>query len=91
MGDHYLSRECDACTNAHMMITSVGSSGIPPPLMISSSTIAFSKYPNISPLISRITINPVSSGLNGTVVNCFEGSLSTESVATISIYIMGGE
>ena len=80
-------------THVQTPITSVGSSGIPPSLMISSSTITFSRLsgPNISPLISRITINPVSNGLNGTVVNCFEGSSSTESVATTSIYIIGGE
>ena len=45
------------------------------------------------PLVSRmITPGPVLSGsLNGTVVSCFEGTSSTESVATMTVYIIGGE
>ena len=41
--------------------------------------------------MSRMTITPVSRSLNGTIVSCFEGSSSTESVATTTIYIIGGE
>ena len=75
------------------LVTSVGMSGTPPSLTLSTSMITFSRLsgPNSLPLISRIVVSPVSSGLNGTVVNCFEGISSTESVATTSIYIIGGE
>ena len=41
--------------------------------------------------MSRMTITPISRSLNGTIVSCFEGSSSTESVATTTIYIIGGE
>ena len=77
-------------THVQTPITSVGNSGIPPPLMISSSTITFSRLsgPNSSPLISRAVVNPVSSGLTGTVVNCFEGSSSTDTVATTTIQVI---
>ena len=79
-------------THTTAPITSIGISGIPPPLTISTSTITFSRLsqsgPNILPLISRAVVSPVSSGLNGTVVNCFEGSSSTDSVATTTIRII---
>ena len=75
-------------------ITFLGASGIPTsPLTISTSTITFSRLSGQGslPLVSRIVVSPVSSGLNGTVVNCFEGSTSTDSVAATTIYIIGGE
>ena len=61
----------------------VAASGIPPPLTFSSSMVTFSRLSTQGslPLISRVVISPVSSELNGTVVNCFEGSISTDSVA----------
>jgi hypothetical protein len=40
------------------------------------------------PLISRMTISPVTSSLDGAVVNCFEGTTATESVATTTIRII---
>ena len=43
------------------------------------------------PLVSRMIITPASGSLNGTVVSCFEGTSSTESVATTTVYIIGGE
>ena len=70
-------------------ISLTGVSGIPTtPLSIGNSMITFSRLsgPNILPLISRITISPVSRGLNGTVVSCFE--LATNSVATTTIQII---
>ena len=77
-------------THVQTPIQSIGTSGIPPPLMISSSTITISRLsgPNSSPLISRAVVNPVSSGLNGTVVNCFEGSSSTDTVSTTTIQVI---
>ena len=69
-------------------ITSVGTSGIPEPLTISTSMITFSRLSSF-PLESRVSVNPVSSGLNGTVVNCFDGGLSSiELVATATIQII---
>ena len=72
------------------IITSAGPSGIPPPLLISSSMITFSRLSgqDVLPLISRVTVASVSIGLNGTVVNCFEGSTSTDIVATTVIRII---
>ena len=68
-------------------VTSTGVSGIPRPLSIGTSTITFSRLsgPNVLPLISRITINPVSSDLNGTVVRCID---DVDSVATTIIQII---
>jgi hypothetical protein len=70
-------------------VTSIGVSGIPTsPLSIGTSTITFSRLSgqNILPLVSRITISPISSALNGTVVSCFE--LDTNLVATTTIQII---
>ena len=73
-----------------VIIISAGPSGIPPPLMISGSMITFSRLSgqDVLPLISRVTIASVSIGLNGTVVNCFEGSTSIDVVATTVIRII---
>ena len=40
------------------------------------------------PLMSRMTVTPVDRSLNGSVVSCFEGTSSTESVATTTIRII---
>ena len=71
-------------------VTSLGISGTPPSLTISNSMITFSRLSGqgSSPLISRIVVNPVSSGLNGTVMKCFEGISLTDSVATTTIRII---
>ena len=68
-------------------VTSIGVSGIPQPLMISFSTITFSRLSgqNVLPLISRVTIDPVSSDLNRTVVNCIEGMNSLVSTTITQI------
>ena len=68
-------------------VTSIGVSGIPQPLMISFSTITFSRLSdqNVQPLISRVIIDPVSSNLNRTVVNCVEGMNSLVSTTIIQI------
>ena len=42
----------------------------------------------VLPLVSRTVVSPVSSGLNRTVVNCFEGISSNESAATTTIWII---
>ena len=72
-------------------VSSIGASGIPMPLMIGRSTITFSRLSgqNVLPLISRITISPVSRGLNGTVVSCIE--LDTNLVATTTIQIIDSQ
>ena len=71
-------------------VSSIGASlsGIPMPLLISSSTITFSRLSdqNVLPLISRVTISSVRRGLNGTVVSCVE--LDTNLVATTTIQII---
>jgi hypothetical protein len=71
-------------------VSSAGTSGAPPPLTVSSAMITFSRPSGqgSSPLVSRTVISPVTSGLNGTVVNCLEGISSTDSVATTTIRII---
>ena len=71
-------------------VTSVGMSGTPPSLTLSTSMITFSRLsgPNSLPLISRIVVSPVTRDINRTVVNCFEGTSSTDSVATTTIRII---
>ena len=69
-------------------VSSIGESGIPMPLLISASMITFSRLSdqNVLPLMSRVTINSVSRGLNKTVVSCCE--LDTNLVATTTIQII---
>ena len=69
-------------------ILSIG--GMPQLVMINNSTFTTSKLSGEDslPLMSRIVVSPVSAALNGTVVNCFEGSSSIESVATTVIRII---
>ena len=77
-------------THRTVPVTLAGTSGVPPPLTVSSSMITFSRLSGQDslPLISRITIATVSRGLNRTVVNCLEGISSTDSVATTTIRII---
>ena len=77
-------------TTTLMPISSIGPSGVPQQVRMNNSTFTTSGLsdPDILPLMSRMTVNPVSSGQNGAVVNCYEGSLSTESVATTTIRII---
>ena len=71
-------------------LSSNGPGGTSQQVTINNSTFTTSRLsgPNSLPLISRIVVNPVSANLNGTVVNCFEGSSSIVSVATTTIRII---
>ena len=71
-------------------VSSAGTSGVPQPLTVGGSTITFSRLSGQDslPLVSRAVVSPVSSGLNGTVVNCFEGVSSTNPVASTTIRIV---
>jgi hypothetical protein len=75
-------------TYALTPILSIG--GMPQLVMINNSTVTASRLTGDGslPLMSRIVVNPVSAALKGTVVNCFEGSSSTESLATTTIRIV---
>ena len=44
-----------------------------------------------SPLVSRLVINPVSVGFNGTRVNCTEQAMNSENtaVASTTVYVLG--
>ena len=79
-----ISESGSAMTYMPAPVESAGPSGVPPSVIINTTTFTFSRlsYRDSLPLISRMTISPASSGLNGTVVNCFEGFPSTESAAT---------
>ena len=72
------------------VFTSIGAGSEVRPMMINNSTFTFSRLSgsNSLPLTSRLTVNPVTSDLNGAVVNCFEGSMSTDSVARTTIRII---
>ena len=69
-------------THTTRPVTAIGESGIPPVLTVRTSMITFSRLsgPNILSLISRVTVNPVSSFLNGSVVKCID--VDIDSVAT---------
>ena len=72
-------------------VTSAGPSGTFPALLpISSSMITTSRLSSqdSAPLVSRVVVSPVNSGLNGTVVKCLEGISPTDSVATTTIRII---
>ena len=77
-------------THTTLPVSSDGPSSVPSPLTFSSSMITFSRRSgqNVLPLVSRVTVSPVSNSLNGTVVNCFEGISSTDLVATTTIRII---
>ena len=83
----------ETMTTRITVITSIGPSGEPPVVIINNSTFTAPRLSGTDslPLISRMTVSSVSRSLNGTVVKCFEGSSSTVSVATTTIYIIGGE
>ena len=72
------------------VFASIGPSGAPRQVMISGSTFTASRLfgSDSLPLISRMTVNPVTSDLNGAVVNCFEGSTSINSVSATTIRII---
>ena len=72
-------------------ITSLGPNAEPsPPVMIdNTTTFTFLRLSaEDSPVISRMIVNHVSRGLNGTVVNCREGLTSQSDVATTTILII---
>ena len=79
-------------TSIVRVLSSLGDagSGNPQVMTINNSTFTTSRLSGSEslPLLSRMTVNPVNSDLNETVVNCFEGTSSTESAATTSIRII---
>ena len=83
----------ETMTTRITVITSIGLSGVPPLVTINNSTFTAPRLSGTDslPLMSRMTVSSVSRSLNETLVNCFEGSTSTDSVATSTIYIIGGE
>ena len=73
-------------------VSSGGSTGVDSQPLIINSTLMFT-FSRLScqgslPLISRMTIDPVTEGLNGTRVNCLDG-ITSES-ATTTLHIIGG-
>ena len=76
--------------NRLAVFTSIDDSNEIPPVMINNSIFTFSRLSGSDslPLISRMIVNPVTSGLNGAVVNCFEGSTAINLVSTTTIRII---
>ena len=68
-------------------VTSDGPSGVASPVMVNSTTFSFSRLSaqDGSPLISRMTIIPVSEGLNGVQVSCMDVEVSESATTTIRI------
>ena len=67
--------------------------GVSPPLTVNSTTFTFSRLSvrDVSPLISRMTINPVSEGLNGVQVICVDVAASESATTTIQIVDARGQ
>jgi hypothetical protein len=66
--------------------------GVAPPLTVNSTTFTVSRLSaqDSSPLISRMTINPVSEGLEGVAVSCVDVAASESVTTTIQIVDIGG-
>ena len=77
-------------THTTVPIISVGTSGSSPPMTFSGSVITFSRLSgqDVLPLVSRTAVSSVRSDLNGTMVDCFEGISSINSVSTTTIRII---
>ena len=65
-------------------VTAGGSSGVPPPVMVNSTRLTFSRF-STQPLTSRMIINPIRDSLNGTQVNCVDVEASESAATTIRI------
>ena len=74
-------------TTINVLASSSDSSGQSPVVTINNSTFTAPRLsaPGSLPLVSGMTVTPVSRSLQGTVVSCFEGTTSTESLATTTI------
>ena len=66
--------------------------GVAPPLTVNSTTFTLSRLSaqDSLPLISRMTINHVSEGLNGVAVSCVDVAASESAATTIQIVDSGG-
>lgn len=76
-----------SATTIMPVITPEGPNGVPPPLMVNSTSFTFSRLStqDNSPLILAMTINPVSEGLNGVQVRCEDVGASESVNSTIRI------
>ena len=83
-------REDGSVSNFMLDVTADGPDGAPPSAMANSTTFAILRLSaqDITPLVSRMIINPVSEGLNGVQVTC-EDRISN-SAAITTIQIIGG-
>ena len=74
-------------------ISSVGASQQASDMMVNSTFFNVSRVSDQEelPLVSRLVINPVNVGLNGTRVNCTERATNNENtaVASTTVYVLG--
>ena len=70
-------------------VTSGGTSGVPPSIMINSTTFTFLRL-STQPLTSIMTVSAVSEGLNGVQVNCVDVETSESTSTTIRLVDIGG-
>ena len=77
--------------NILMFITASAPSPQPPPITVNFTTFTLRRISDqgASPLVSTLSIDPVSIGLNGTVVNCMDATSSmTPSSESTTILII---
>ena len=75
----------DGTTRTFMpVVTAGGTSGVQPPRMVNSTTFTSSRL-STQPLISTMTISPVSEGLNGVQISCMDVESSESATTTIQI------
>ena len=67
-------------------ITAGGSGSVPIPSMVNSTTFTYSRL-STQPLISTMTVHPVSQGLNGVDITCSDIQTTESAATTIQIII----
>ena len=70
-------------------VTSGGTSGVPLPITVNSTTFTFSRL-STQPLTSTMTISSVSEGLDGVQINCVNVEVSESASTTVRIVDIGG-
>ena len=87
-----VTRESGLAVTSMSDVTSDGPGGVASPVMVNSTTFTFFRLSahDHSPLISRMTIIPVSEGLNGVEISCIDVAATESAATTIQIVGAGG-
>ena len=86
----FLQWELFKNTSLTRLVSSAGVTATLQPFMVNSTAGIFSRdtAPGVLPLKSTVMINPVTVGLNGSVVTCVD--VETSNTSSTTIYIAGG-